>query len=193
MGVLGVASSTLFNYLSQNVNLLTNRQQFQQGFQQLGKDLQSGNLSAAQSDITALQQDLPQGSTTASSQTPIGQAFTQLAQDLKSGNLSAAQQDYNTVQQDFQNLSSARQAMQGHRHHHRATANSESSTTESTTINQLFAELGAALQSGNLSGAQQYYSSLQQDLLQFTQGGLTSSGSTSGSATTAAAAVSVTA
>jgi len=195
MGVLGVASSTLFNYLSQNVNLLTNRQQFQQGFQQLGQDLQSGNLSAAQSDFTSLQQDLPQAGTTASSQTPIGQAFTQLAQDLKSGNLSAAQQDYNTVQQDFQNASAARQAMQGQHHRQRSTANSENSasTSEGTTLNQLFAELGAALQSGNLSGAQQYYSSMQQDLLQFTQGGLTSSGSTSGSATTAAAGVSVTA
>jgi outer membrane protein assembly factor BamD (BamD/ComL family) len=188
MGVLGVASSTLFNYLSQNVNLLTNRQQFQQGFQQLGKDLQSGNLSAAQSDITALQQDMPQGSTNASSQTPTGQAFSQLAQDLKSGNLSAAQQDYTTVQHDFQNASSARQAMQGHRHHHGSASN-----TESTAVNQLFSELGAALQSGNLSGAQQYYSSLQQDLLQFTQGGTASSGSASGSATTATTGVSATA
>jgi outer membrane protein assembly factor BamD (BamD/ComL family) len=99
-----------------------------------------------------------------------------LAQDLKSGNLSAAQQDYNTVQQDFQNASSARQATQGHHHRHHSTSNSENSTSESSTINQLFAELGAALQSGNLSGAQQYYSSLQQDLLQFTQSGLISSG-----------------
>jgi outer membrane protein assembly factor BamD (BamD/ComL family) len=164
MGVLGVASSTLFNYLSQSVNLQTNRQQVQQEFQQLGKDLQSGNLSAAHSDFASLQQDVPQ-CTNADSQTPIGQAFSQLAQDLKSGNLSSAQQDYTTLQQDFQNAVSARQAMQGHRHHH----HNNVSNSQSSAINQLFSELGTALQ---------------QDLLQFTQGGMTSSGSTSGSSGT---------
>lgn len=147
MGVLGAVSSTLFNYLSQTVNLQTNRQQFQQEFQQLGQDLQSGNLSAAQSDFASLQQDLPQNSTNASAHTPIGQAFSQLAQDLKSGNLSAAQQDYTTIQQDFQSQAVARQAMQGHHHHHHGSG----SNSESSTINRLFSELGSALQSGNLA------------------------------------------
>ena len=85
-------------------------QQIQQEFQQLGQDLQSGNLTAAQSDFTTLQNDLPQTSSTSSSTSqsnnPIAQAFSQLSQDLQSGNLTAAQQDYSTIQQDFQNQAS---------------------------------------------------------------------------------------
>jgi outer membrane protein assembly factor BamD (BamD/ComL family) len=178
--VLGVAGSTLLNYLTQ-----TNRRQFHQEFSQLGQDLQAGNLSAAQSDFAALQQDMPQNSTNGASQNPIGQTVSQLAQDLKSGNLSAAQQDYTTIQQDFQSQSAARQAMHGHHHHeHNNVSNSESSA-----LNQLFSKLGSALQSGNLSNAQQYYSTLAQDLQQFTGG----STSTSSSGTSAASGVSTTA
>ena len=55
----------------------------QQEFQQLGTDLQSGNLSAAQSDLVTLQKDLPQGSSsTTESSDPLQQAFTQLAKDI---------------------------------------------------------------------------------------------------------------
>src|ERR1700732_2207129 len=96
-------------------NLQTRFQQFQKEFQQLGKDLQSGNLVQAQADFVTLQQSSPLAaqSTTASTATasssatsgaaggsPIAQAFNQLSQDLKSGNLSAAQQDFSTIQQD---------------------------------------------------------------------------------------------
>jgi hypothetical protein len=80
-------------------------QQFQKEFQQLGKDLQSGNISAAQADFVTLQQNSPQSNATSSSQSsePIVQAFHQLLEDLQSGNLSAAQQAYGTLQQDLQN------------------------------------------------------------------------------------------
>ncbi|MGO9166156.1 MAG: hypothetical protein ACLP56_04730 [Candidatus Sulfotelmatobacter sp.] len=81
-------------------------QQYQKESRQLGQDLSSGNLSAAQSDFTTLQSEMPQTTATsaASSQStnPISEAFSQLSQDLQSGNLSAAQQDYSTIQQDFQ-------------------------------------------------------------------------------------------
>ena len=102
MSVSGISSSSLFN--TSGVQSLF--QQFQQTFQQLGKDLQSGNLSAAQSDFATLQ-NLGSQNSTATSQTnsPIAQAFSQLAKDLQSGNLSAAQQDFSTIQQDFQNQS----------------------------------------------------------------------------------------
>ena len=97
-------------------SMFSQLQQFQQEFQQLGQDLTSGNLSAAQSDFVTLQNDLPQTSstsTTSQSNSPIAQAFNQLSQDLQAGNLSAAQQDYSTIQQDFQS-----QASQMHHHHH---------------------------------------------------------------------------
>ncbi len=53
MSLSGISSSNLFSYENQSVQ--NNMQQFQQEFQQLGQDLQSGNLSAAQSDFTTLQ------------------------------------------------------------------------------------------------------------------------------------------
>jgi outer membrane protein assembly factor BamD (BamD/ComL family) len=143
-------------------------QQFQQDFRQLGQDLQSGNLSAAQSDFVTLQKDLPQtNSTTSTSQnnSPIAQAFSQLSQDLQAGNLSAAQQDYSTIQQDFQS-----QASSMHRHHH-------SGGGEGSQLSQLFDQLGQDLQAGNLSNAQSDFTSLQQ-LLQNNNSSSTPSGST---------------
>jgi outer membrane protein assembly factor BamD (BamD/ComL family) len=144
-------------------------QQFQQEFQQLGQDLQSGNLSGAQSDFVTLQKDLPQANSTSTSQSnnPIAQAFNQLSQDLQSGNLTAAQQDYSTIQQDFQS-----QASQMHHHHHHSSGGGQESQ-----VAQLFGQLGQDLQSGNLSSAQSDFTSLQQ-LLQNNTGSGTSSGST---------------
>ena len=182
MSVAGISSSSLFDYSGQNIQ--NKRQEIQQEFQQLGQDLESGNLSAAQSDFATLQQLVPQNNSTFSTQnnSPISQAFQQLAQDLQSGNLSAAQQDYTAIQQDFQNQttqtasqSSQSQGAHGHHHHHGGGDNDESEMT------QLFDQLGQALQSGDLSTAQQVFSTLQQDFQQFTQAnGLSSSETASG-------------
>ncbi len=155
MSVSGISSSSLFDYNTQNVQ--NKMQQIRQEFQQLGQDLQSGNLSAAQSDFATLQQLQPQTNSTSSTQSsnPIAQEFNQLSTDLKSGNVSAAQQDYATIQQDMQN-----QAAQGHHHHHHGGGSGASE------ISQSMEQLGQALQSGNLSTAQQAYSSLLQDFQQ---------------------------
>ncbi|MGA9509412.1 MAG: hypothetical protein WBV55_12415 [Candidatus Sulfotelmatobacter sp.] len=161
MSVSGISSSSLFN--TSGVQSIF--QQFQQTFQQLGQDLQSGNLSAAQSDFATLQKLGTQNSTaTAQSNSPIAQAFSQLAKDLQSGNLSAAQQDFATIQQDFKNQSAQgqTQSTQGHRHHH-------GSGGGSSEVSQLLDQLGTALQSGDLSTAQQAYSSLVQQFHQSSQ------------------------
>ncbi len=124
------------------------------------------------------QQNSAKSTETTTSQTsnPIAQGFSRLSQDLQSGDLSAAQQDYSTIQQDFQSMATQSQAMRTHHHHHVGDGSS------SRAVSQLFSELGSALQSGNLTNAQQAYSSLQQDLLQIAQGGASSS-STPGSTT----------
>jgi outer membrane protein assembly factor BamD (BamD/ComL family) len=163
MSVSGISSSSLSDFNIQNVQ--NNFQQIQQTFKQLGQDLQSGNLSAAQSDFSSLQNLLPQaGSTSSQNSSPIAQAFSQLAKDLQSGNLSAAQQDYTTIQQDFQNQATQNQtqAPQGHHHHH------GSGSGGSSDINQLLDQLGTALQSGNLSTAQTAFATLQQAITQNT-------------------------
>jgi hypothetical protein len=180
MSVSGISSSSLYNYSSQTLE--NNMKQIQQQFQQLGQDLQSGDLSAAQSDFAALEQLMPQNSSTSSAQSnnPIAQAFSQLSQDLQAGNLSAAQQDYSTIQQDFQNQRAQMQGARMHGHHHRG---GESSGT--SEISQLLDQLGQALQSGNLTTAQQVFSSLQKEFQHFSQNnGLSSSQSSSQSSST---------
>jgi len=57
MSVIGIASSGLFRFLT-NSSSQSNSQDFLKEFQQLGQDLQSGNLSAAQQDYSTVQQDL---------------------------------------------------------------------------------------------------------------------------------------
>src|SRR5208282_483114 len=99
MSVLGIASGALLSSFTQNQGVQGNKQQLQQ-------DLQTGNLSGAQSAFATLQQNAPQNATSSQNNSPIAQAFSQLAQDLKSGNLTGAQQDYATIQQDFQSRAS---------------------------------------------------------------------------------------
>lgn len=173
MSVAGISSS-LYNLQAPNNGLTTRptkQQQFEQEFQQLGQDLQSGNLSGATADLGAIQKLAPQnangGTSTAFSNSPIGQAFNQLAQDLQSGNLSGAQQDYSSIQTDIQNRVS--QERGGHHHHHDGGGTSTSSSSEQNSLASAFQALGQALQSGNLSSAQAAYTSLQQDLPQFAQ------------------------
>ncbi len=169
MSVAGISSSNLFNINDSRESV---QSEMRQEFAQLGQDLQSGNLSAAQSDFATLTQLGPQSTTSSSSSTaastsPMAQAFAQLSKDLQSGNLSAAQQDFATIQQDMQ--SNAVQ-VGGHRHHHQGGGESGQST-----ISSLFSQLGQALQSGDLSTAQQVFSTMQQD---FQQAGQSISGTT---------------
>jgi len=174
MSVSGICSSSFANYGN---NVVSRKQEFRQEFQQLGQDLQSGNLTAAQSDFSQLQQLAPDGSHRTQSNNNISTDFNQLATDLQSGNISAAQQDYSKVQQDF----SSNAAQRHHHHHH-------DSGGGSGEIGQLFNLLGSALQAGDLSTAQQAYSYLQTDLPQFQN-----ASSSSTSASSSSKSVSVTA
>jgi outer membrane protein assembly factor BamD (BamD/ComL family) len=177
MSVSSISSSNLPAYYGTQ-DLQSKMKQFQQGFQQLGQDLQSGDLSAAQSDFATLQQLMPQNNSISSAQSsnPIAQAFSQLSKDLQAGDLSAAQQDYTTIQQDFQNQAAH---MHGHHHHHGG------GRSEASAISQLMTQMGQALQSGDLSTAQSVFSSLQQELQQLSQtGGLSSAQKSSQSSLT---------
>lgn len=169
MSVSGIASSGFSDY---SAVIAQRKQQFQQQFQQLGKDLQAGNLSAAQSDFAALQPAGTQASNNSSaanllasaSNNPVAQAFKQLASDLQSGNVSGAQQDLTTLQQDLQNQTQT-QAPAHHHHHHGGGEGGNGANS----VGQLFTQLGQALQGGNLTSAQQAYTTLQQDFQQFSQ------------------------
>jgi hypothetical protein len=141
-------------------------------FQQLGKDLTSGNLAAAQSDFNTLQQAFAQTSTAASSSTtsnPVAQAFQQLASDLKSGNLAGAKQDYSTIQQDLSSQTGPRRA----HFQHRSGGGGGDQSTLLQDLNQLGQDLSSStFLSGNLSAAQQAYGSPIQALYPGGTGGL---------------------
>ena len=160
MSIVGIVSN---NLLQANPQTSINaRQQFQQELRQLGQDLQSGSLSAAQSDFSALRQNSPAAAS--ASGTPVAQAFSQLGKDLQSGNLTAARQDFTSLRQDLQS-----QGTQAHHHHHHHGGGAGAG--EQTNLAQEFAQLGQDLQSGNISAAQQAYSSLQQSFQAFPPNG----------------------
>ncbi|MGA9884731.1 MAG: hypothetical protein WBQ34_13520 [Candidatus Acidiferrales bacterium] len=96
-------------------------QSAQQEFQQLGQDLQSGNLSAARQDFAAIEQSTRQrtsqilhhhhhfsaDSSQSTSTSSLAQDFGTLAQALQSGNLSAAQSAFTSLQQAIEPSSAA--------------------------------------------------------------------------------------
>jgi hypothetical protein len=150
-----------------------------------------------------LQQLAPQNQTGAASSAqnsnPIAQDFSQLSQDLQTGNLSAAQQAYTSIQQAFQSQQTGQTQQPYHHHHHHGGGNGSgasgadaagSSTSQGSTISQLFSQLGSDLQTGNLATAQQTYATLQQDFQQYADGG---AGATQGSSQSNSTGVSVSA
>lgn len=153
-------------------NATQNRsQKFRQAFQQLGQDLQSGNLAQAQADLTAIGPNLSSlpsaAPASSSSSSSASQVLNQLSNDLQNGNLSAAQSDYANLQQDLQQAG-------GQYHHHHAHQSNQNSNISQTW--QSFGQLGQALQAGNLNAAQLAYSSLQTELGAFSTSAMGTSG-----------------
>jgi phage I-like protein len=130
---------------------------YQQSIEQLSKDLQSGNLAAAQSDFATLQKAFSPSpistaaASAASTSNTVAQAFNQLATDLQSGNLSAAQKDFSALQQDLENLGGPGTTNRFH-HYHRLSTNIEDLTNPNSLLQNLT--------SGNLLAAQQAYATL---------------------------------
>jgi hypothetical protein len=155
MSVSGVSSSSS---LSQTVQTWQAKaQKIQSEFQQLGQDLQAGNLSQAQSDFSTLNQNI---STPVQTNSSISQAFGALGTALQSGNLAAAQKAYSTLQQDVQQTGLSH-------HHHRAGGSAETNNSSSgNVLSQLLVSLGSSLQAGRASAAQTAYSTLAQEFQQ---------------------------
>ncbi|HTW32786.1 MAG TPA: hypothetical protein VMD76_13985 [Candidatus Sulfotelmatobacter sp.] len=167
MSILGIAGS-LLSYQNPTVqtSLQTNLQKFQQDFQQLGQDLQSGNTTAAQSDLTTLQQLT---GTAISSSSPLSQSLSQLSQDLQSGNISGAKQDYSSALQDVQNHAA-------HSHLRRRIDGLNDGSSGSASAQSMQA-LSQELQSGTTTSAAQSYAGVQLNLSPFDPASTPSSGS----------------
>jgi outer membrane protein assembly factor BamD (BamD/ComL family) len=91
MSISALANTALSSLLTATQSTQSGQGKFQQvqsEFQQLGQDLQAGNLTQAQQDYLTLSQNFPNAQTatatsTATSSNPIAQAFTALQQDLE--------------------------------------------------------------------------------------------------------------
>jgi len=112
-------------------------------FKNIGSAIQSGNLTSAQSALTAFESDLQSNS----GQNPLSQLFnnnsklsddlTSLQTALKSNDSAGAQNAFKTLVDDTQGAMKT-QPPHGHRHHHRvdsdgSTPASSTSVTDSTT------------------------------------------------------------
>lgn len=182
-----------------NAQMQSRVQQFQDEFQQLGEDLQTGSLATAQSDFATLQQNAPKlgtksqanpsstasGASAASQSTnPILRAFNALASDLQSGNIAAAKQDYATLEQELPGAASHRLQRAGHWQ-----TEAPSGQSQQGGVLQTLQSLAQQLQTGNFSAAQNAYGALQADLQEFAQAnGLMTTGA-SGSSSTSTPAV----
>jgi len=180
MSITSLGTAALYSAFESTQGTSNGQGSIQSEFQQLGQDLQSGNLTEAQEDFATLSQDFSganqtNGTANNANNNPIAQAFNALSQDLQNGNLSAAQQDYATIQQDVQ------QQGAGQTHHHHRHGGGGAGGQEQNEINQAFSSLSQALQSNNLSGAQSAFATLQQDLQQLTQQGGSAGGTNAAS------------
>jgi hypothetical protein len=162
MSVAGILGSSFVNYAAR---VQSRMEQARKDFQQLGQDLRSGNLSAAQSDFAAMEKSGPQSNSSSSTQnnSSVSQDFQKLSQDLQSGNTAAAQQDYRKVHQDLQ----LQAPLPHHPGHHGG--NSSTSSCGDSQITQLLNQLSQSLQSGDISSARQAYTTLLQDFQHFGQ------------------------
>ena len=143
MSVLGIASTAL----SQLGNIQSKFQQVQGEFKTLGQDLSAGNLAQAQTDFVTLSQSVTSQLT---SNSPVAKAVNAVGQALQSGDLTAAQQAFASIPSTVTGPTAV------HHHHHMPPSQT------SATFAQEMSTLGQALQSGNLSAAQQAFSAMQQ-------------------------------
>jgi hypothetical protein len=143
MSVAGILASSLFSSFGSHQTQKTSGSSSSNP-ESFESDLQSGNLSGAQSMFSILQQKLTaQGLTVSGS--AVSSQVTQLGSDLKSGNLTAAKADYATLK------------------HTLSTNNGVSRPQHSQSTSALQSAIES--QSNQLNAALQTYSSLQQNPL----------------------------
>jgi len=166
MSISGIASDPTVNqnYASSPF------QQVRKDFASLKSSLNSGDLGGAQKAFATLTQDLQsvtqaQTGQQAGTNSTLDDDLSAIGTALQKGDITGAQNAFQTLQKDMQQM---RQAQGGqkthgahhHRHHHHG------GSAENTTSSP-FADLsaiGSALQSNDLSGAQNAFATLQQDL-----------------------------
>lgn len=151
MSIAGILASNLFsgavNSFQGSRSAAPKFEQIKEQFQQLGQDLQAGNLAQAQTDYATLSKEFPganQAGTPAAATTAATAAAT-----AATTNAAAAAATTTTAPPTTLTTTPT-------------TTTGTTTATGTTTVAQQFAQLGQDLQSGNLQGAQQDYTNLQQ-------------------------------
>jgi hypothetical protein len=129
--------------VSQLANIQRSYQQVRGEFQNLGQDLQAGNLAQAQTDFVTLSASV---STQYGANSAVSKTLNAIGQALQSGDLSTARQAFSTLPPGLTG-----QPGTGHAGHH---------GTMHPCLKGLD-KLGQALQSGDLTGAQQAFAAMQ--------------------------------
>jgi len=105
-------------------------------FKNIGSDIQSGNLTSAQSALTAFQGDLQSTngknplSQLFSNNSKLGDDLTSLQTALKSNDAAGAQNAFKTLVKDMQGAMKT-QTSHGHHHHHRVDSDGDTDGTTS--------------------------------------------------------------
>jgi hypothetical protein len=139
VSAVDAAQSSYWNTIQSKYN------QPAQDFQSLAGAIQSGNLSTAQTALTAFQQDIqnnPQGplaTALSDSNSQISKDLQSLQTALQSNDVSGAQTAFAAVKQDLKALH--------HHHHHKAADNADGtqSTTSATTNSATNSAIGVYL------------------------------------------------
>ena len=151
MTISGISSSSSYLPTNNSTNIF---QKIKQAMQQLGQDLQSGNISGAQQAFSLLTQYLPSSTSTTGSTASqsasgttsstasqslsgtLAQDMTALGQALQSGDSSGAQTAFAQLQQDMQSV-----AKSGGHHHHHHGSGSQSSTSSTSNSNSIDSQI----------------------------------------------------
>jgi hypothetical protein len=145
MSVAGIASSCL----SALSSFQRNYQQVKGEFKQLGQDLQTGNLAQAQTDFITLSQSM---ASQLGANSPVAQTLGTVGQSQQSANSPVGQPSFPppTAVPSPNAVTRSPTPYQG------------GIGGVQSTFTQMLNQLGQALQSGNLSAAQQAFSAAQQ-------------------------------
>jgi DNA-binding FadR family transcriptional regulator len=147
-------------------------QKVRKDFAALKTSLTSGDLKGAQVAFKTLTQDLQamgqaQNSQQTGGSSPLDNDLVAISTALQKGDLQGAQNAFATLTQDMQQMwqtQGGQQTQKVHHHHHHHGGSAQN--TQNTTSNPFsdLAAISSALQSGDVSGAQKAFTTLQQDL-----------------------------
>ncbi len=166
---ISALSSNLITDLSQQQRQ-NPLQQIRQDFSQLSSALQSGDLSTAQSayaNIQQLMQTQENGSAPiagSTSSNTVHSDFAALGQALQSGDIGQAQTAFSQLQQDFQASRQTSKIELPVEDQYIPATSQQQAQSLTQQVQQDYAQVASSLQSGNLTGAQSAFASLQQAL-----------------------------